>query len=204
VILSDREIKLALERGLVRITPLPAARAWSSTAVDLGLASELTRWQPPTGRKRRLIFSPADADFNFQELVKTHGRSFHIPEEGFVLEPGQFVLGWTVEKIQIPHRSRLAARVEGKSTLARLGLGIHVTAPTIHAGFGYTNLDPDFLGSPIQLEIWNIAPVPIRLKMGMAICQLVFEEVHGTPEKGYEGLFAVQGPGGPEVGQRPS
>jgi dCTP deaminase len=195
VILSDREIKLALERGLVRITPLPAGRAWSSTAVDLGLASELTRWQPPAGRKRRLVFSPADADFSFTATLKAHGRTFPIPEEGFVLEPGQFVLGWTVEKIQMPYRSRLAGRVEGKSTLARLGLGIHVTAPTIHAGFGYVPENPDFPGNPIQLEIWNIAPIPIRLKTGMAICQLIFEEVHGTPEKGYEGRFAVQGPG---------
>jgi dCTP deaminase len=196
VILSDREIKLALERGLVRITPLPGPRAWSSTAVDLGLASELTVWEPPAGRNRRLIFSPGDADFSYPETLKKYGRSFDIPGEGFVLEPGRFVLGWTVEKIQIPHRSRLAARVEGKSTLARLGLGIHVTAPTIHAGFGYSQQDPSFPGNAIQLEIWNIAPIPIRLKTGMAICQLIFEEVHGTPEKGYEGLFAVQGPGG--------
>jgi dCTP deaminase len=109
MILSDRELKLALERGLVRITPLPSARAWSSMSVDLTLASELTVWQAPAGRKRRLVFSPGAADFNFAELVKKHGRCFHIPEEGFVLEPGRFVLGWTMEEIQIPYRSRLAA-----------------------------------------------------------------------------------------------
>jgi dCTP deaminase len=88
--------------------------------------------------------------------------------------------------------------------LARLGLGIHVTAPIIHAGFGYTDRDASYRGNPLRLEIWNIGPVPIRLQTAMRICQIIFEEVHGTPEKGYEGLFAVQGPGGPNVGPPPS
>jgi dCTP deaminase len=110
------------------------------------------------------------------------------------MEPGMFLLGWTVEKIQLPHTSRIAARVEGKSSLARIGIGVHVTAPTIHAGFGYRKDDPTFLGNPVQLEIWNAGPLYIRLKQGLAICQLIFEEVHGTPNKGYEGRFAVQGP----------
>jgi dCTP deaminase len=105
-----------------------------------------------------------------------------------------FHLGWTLERIQLPHRSRLAGRVEGKSSLARLGLGVHVTAPTIHAGFGSTDLDSAFLGNPIQLEIWNTGPVPIVLKTGLRICQLIFEQVDGTPEQGYGGQFATQGP----------
>src|SRR5262245_59906256 len=84
-------------------------------------------------------------------------------------------------------RSRLAARVEGKSSLARIGLGVHVTAPTIHAGFGYLQRDPSFIGNPIQLEIWNAGPLRIRLVKGLPVCQLIFEEVHGTAQKGYEG-----------------
>lgn len=104
------------------------------------------------------------------------------------------MLGWTAEYIQLPHRSRLAARVEGKSSLARLGLGIHVTAPTIHAGFGCGPDIKDHPGSPLQLEIWNIGNLTIVLDPGTAICQLIFEEVHGTPEKGYAGTFAIQGP----------
>lgn len=84
--------------------------------------------------------------------------------------------------------------MEGKSSLARLGLGVHVTAPTIHAGFGYKDADPEFAGNPIQLEIWNTGPLPIVLKPGMRVCQLVFEQVDGTPEQGYAGQFAIQGP----------
>jgi deoxycytidine triphosphate deaminase len=55
-------------------------------------------------------------------------------------------------------------------------------------------LDPSFLGNPIQLEIWSTGPLPIVLKPGMRICQLIFELVDGTPEQGYTGQFAIQGP----------
>ena len=111
--------------------------------------------------------------------------------------PAADLLGWTLETIQLPYRSRIAARVEGKSSLARLGLGVHVTAPTIHAGFGASDADPSWPGNPIQLEIWNTGPKPILLKRGMKICQLIFEWVDGTPEQGYVGQFAVQGPTAP-------
>ena len=105
-----------------------------------------------------------------------------------------FLSGWTIEKIQLPHTSRIAARVEGKSSLARIGIGVHVTAPTIHAGFGYRPGEPTFPGNPIQLEIWNTGPLPVVLKRGLKICQLIFEVVDGTPEQGYHGQFRVQGP----------
>src|SRR4029077_13727909 len=104
------------------------------------------------------------------------------------------VLGWTLEKIKLPNDARIAARGEGKSSLARIGLGIHVTAPTIHPGFGEKADEPGFPGSEIRLEIWNIGPLKIRLRKGMPICQIIFEEVHGTPEGPSAGQFALQGP----------
>ena len=99
-----------------------------------------------------------------------------------------------VERIYIPHTSRLCGRVEGKSSMARMGLGVHVTAPTIHAGYGYNRNDPNAHGARLRLEIWNVGNLTIRLVPGLAICQLIFEEVHGTPDKGYQGLFMDQGP----------
>jgi dCTP deaminase len=105
-----------------------------------------------------------------------------IPAGGWDLEPGPLVLGWTRERVKLPTAGRLAARVEGKSGLARIGLGIHVTAPVIHSGFEGT----------IQLEIINHGPMPIRLRPGLPICQLVFEVTLGTPDKGYEGQFLGQ------------
>ena len=100
----------------------------------------------------------------------------------------------TLETLQIPSASRLAARVEGKSSLARLGIGVHVTAPIIHAGFGVKAGDTAYQGSQIRLEIFHHGYYPVKLKEGMLICQLVLEEVHGTPVKGYEarGRHAVQ------------
>jgi dCTP deaminase len=193
MILSDRESRLAHARGLFRIVPEPAAEAWSSTALDLRLAPVLRRWKTARDSSATVAldcFRPAQPDFNYSEIARQHTEEIVIPAEGYVLQPQQFILGWTLETIRIPNASRLAARVEGKSSLARLGLGIHVTAPTIHAGFGEASPD----GIPLQLEIWNMGPLPIELRPGMRICQLIFEEVHGTPDRGYQGQFHLQGP----------
>lgn len=197
MILSDREIRAARERGAVRITPEPSPEAFSSTALDLTLSPEIRVWptspEGVTGTKVR----PSVPGFTITRVLEQLTQPLRIRDGGYELLPGRFVLGWTIERIQLPPRSRLAARVEGKSSLARLGLGIHVTAPTIHAGFGYKEGDPDYEGSALQLEIWNIGNLVIILDPGIAICQLIFEEVHGTPEKGYAGRFAVQGPENP-------
>jgi dCTP deaminase len=99
-----------------------------------------------------------------------------------VFPPKKFILAWTQEYVDINVRARVAARVEGKSSLARLGVGIHITAPVIHAGFdGHT-----------RLEMVNHGDLPVLLTPGMRICQLVFEQTLGTPVKGYRGRFAGQ------------
>jgi dCTP deaminase len=195
MILSDREIRAALARQAIRITPDPTLdpSLWSATALDLHLGEQISFWDL-TRPGAPDCFSPADPDHDLADLLTRFTRSQVIPETGVVLEPGSFYLGWTLEVVQLPHRSRIAARVEGKSSLARLGMGVHVTAPTIHAGFGHADRHPDWIGNPIQLEIWNTGPKPIRLKRGMKICQLIFELVDGTPEQGYQGQFRVQGP----------
>lgn len=194
MILSDREIQAALVRESLTITPTPPAWAWSSTAVDLTLNNELRKWKSPADESVDAVVSPGKPSFNYTNLVLKHSEIISIANGRYDLEPERFILGWTVERIKLPHRARIAARVEGKSSLARLGLGVHVTAPTIHAGFGYDANDPAGKGNPIQLEIWNIGDLTIRLIPGLAICQLIFEEVHGTPDKGYQGLFTHQGP----------
>lgn len=196
MILSDREITAALRRGFVRITPEPDPSdpdIWSSTAVDLRLDAKLEVWKNSAGAGGPAMIDPSDPEFNATALANSHADPADCTH-GFEIEPGMLLLGWTIEKIQLPHASRIAARVEGKSSLARIGIGVHVTAPTIHAGFGFRPNDPAFEGNPIQLEIWNAGPLRIRLVKGLRICQLIFEEVHGTPSKGYDGRFSVQGP----------
>lgn len=205
MILSDREIQAALRRGAITITPPPPdlgsetrpgqKSPWSSTTLDLHLDKELTIWKKEEKGADILFEPPDDPNFDFDYLIDKYAERFLIAEEGYLLKKGTFVLGWTLERIQLPAMSRLAARVEGKSSLARLGIGVHVTAPTIHAGFGVKLNDPSYVGSQVRLEIFHHGEYPVKLKGGMKICQLVFEEVHGTPDKGYEyhGRFAVQG-----------
>lgn len=196
MILSDREIRAGIARNAIKLEPLPSIEAWSSTALDLRLAGEITQWRKPKVGGVSVPISPSDPNYNFADLQMNFCDNSTIPATGFELKSGSFLLAWTIEKIQLPHQSRLAARVEGKSSLARLGVGVHVTAPTIHAGFGYKSGDDQYPGNPIQLEIWNTGPLDILLIRGMPICQLIFEWVDGTPDKGYDGRFAVQGPGG--------
>ena len=197
MILSDREIKSALGTRAIYIDPDPRLdeSLWASTAIDLRLDDELLIWNNQGSTPSQILRTPDDPEFDFEDIKKQCTSRKKIDSEtGHVLAPGDFLLGWTKEKIKLPERSRIAARVEGKSSLARLGIGVHVTAPTIHAGFGFKLANPHLPGRAIQLEIFHHGTYPVRLCAGMKVCQLIFEEVHGTPERGYSGRFADQGP----------
>jgi dCTP deaminase len=93
---------------------------------------------------------------------------------GYALAPNKFILGRTLERVHFPIREGrpcYAARIEGRSSFARIGLLVHFTAPTIHAGFEGT----------ITLEMINLAEYPISLFPEMEICQLIVETVGSTP-----------------------
>lgn len=195
MILCDREIQTLVARKIITIEGCPPndSPRWSSTALDLTLHDGLLVWDathvPPTGGKAGEV-RPFQG-FNVQQMMDDphHAKKVPIPTEGYPLDPRGFVLGFTIEKVGIPHDSRIAARVEGKSSLARVGLGVHVTAPTIHSGFG---ADPSKSILAIQLEIFNVGPWTIFLQAGMPICQLIFEEVREMPSRGYAGQFGGQ------------
>src|SRR5262249_39632617 len=101
MILSDRETRAARVRGAIRITPEPAPAAWSSTAVDLTLDGPLSRWEVPRDQAAQLVISPHGVDFDFAALSRQFGREVPLDERGHVVEPFAFVLGWTVERIQL-------------------------------------------------------------------------------------------------------
>jgi dCTP deaminase len=107
-----------------------------------------------------------------------------------VLRPNKLVLGKTLERVEFPLQSdgsvSLAARVEGKSSYARCGLLVHFTAPTIHAGFAGT----------ITLELINLGPLDIALYPHMPICQLIIEQVAGTPFRNDSQFQGQSRPGG--------
>lgn len=130
------------------------------------------------------LVSPGTKGYSYNAFVKDYSDPKEIGMDGYILEPKAFVLGWTEQDLTLPTCSRLAARVEGKSSLARLGIGVHITAPTVHAGFR----------GPIQLEICNHGTLRVKLLPGMPVCQLIFEQTLGTPQKGYKGQFYGQMP----------
>jgi dCTP deaminase len=185
MVLTDREIQVAIQNDQIVINPSPAPTAFSSTSLDLGLSKYLRVWRSAeVAGVEEYVVCPAVKDFKFADVLKKCSDPKEMGSEGHVVEPGDFILGWTLEAIKFPVLSRVAARVEGKSSLARLGIGIHITAPTIHAGFE----------GPIQLEICNHGTVRVRLLEGMPVCQLIFEQTLSTPQQGYTGQFLGQTP----------
>lgn len=100
-------------------------------------------------------------------------KETHRPEEGVVIHPGEFILGGTLEKLNVP--DDLVARVEGRSSYGRLGIIVHATA-----GF----VDPGFEGD-ITLEIQNLGNAPVKIYPEDRICQLVFETMTSEAEEPY-------------------
>lgn len=175
MVLTDREIQIALSCQQIEIDPSPPLQSFSSTSVDLTLAEDGAVWKATAGVQIR----PGNKDYKYSALI-AHQEKVKI--SNFEFAPGSFLLAWTRESVNLLPTSRLAARIEGKSSIARLGIGVHVTAPTIHAGFR----------GQIQLEMYNVGPNTIVLDPGLKICQLIFEYTSGTPEKGYAGMFSGQ------------
>lgn len=180
MILTDREIRIAVERKAIIIDPPPPLSSYSSTSVDLTLDATVNIFKDPsTGLN--ITIDPVPG-FNPELLLPQIAEQATISKDGYPLKPHTLVLAWTEEYVDLRNSVWLAARVEGKSSLARIGLGVHVTAPTVHAGFN----------GRIRLEIVNHGAFPIMLRKGMKICQLIFEQTLGTPDKGYAGRFSGQ------------
>jgi dCTP deaminase len=179
MILTDQEIQSLLKKRLISIEPKPPLAAYNSTAVDLTLdpVIRVFRTNAPG-----LIIDPGAPGYKATDLIRSATDPVTITDQGWELPRGTLVLAWTRERVDLDFKGRVAARVEGKSGLARIGLGVHVTAPTIHAGFPGT----------IQLELVNHGPLVIKLRPGMAICQLIIETIKGTPSKAHKSQFAGQ------------
>lgn len=161
-VLSDRDIRAELGSGRVRIDPYDPGDLQPSS-VDLHLDRSFRVFR----NNRYAYIDPRTPQPDLTELL-TVGD-----DEPFVLHPGEFVLGSTYETITLP--DDVAARVEGKSSLGRLGLLTHATA-----GF----VDPGFTGH-VTLELSNVATLPIVLHPGMKIGQLCFFQLSSASEHPY-------------------
>ena len=161
-VLSDRDIRAAVEAGQVRIDPWDAD-CLQPSSVDLHLDREFRVFR----NNRYPFIDVRQAQPDLTELVSI------TDEEPFILHPGEFVLGQTLEWVELP--DDLVARLEGKSSLGRLGLLIHSTA-------GY--VDPGWKGT-LTLELSNVANLPIALYFGMKIGQISFFGMSSPVERPY-------------------
>ena len=183
MVLSDASIKKLLKEGAIGIDPPPSSDQYASSALDLRLGNEFHRYKPQLVGQQGVDVVIRFGQFDYKRLAGEYIEKVPLDSNGgVVLKPGDFRLCTTAEKITLPRRSNVAARVEGRSTLARLGLTVHVTAPTIHAGW---------LGV-ITLEIKNVGDLQVFLKPGDRICQLIFEVVEGNPETALNSIFQDQ------------
>lgn len=160
MILSDRDIKKAIEEKKVIIDPFEVSCVQPSS-YDLHLQNKV------------LVFDNYAASVIDVREKQDVSRLVKIGDEGFVIHPGEFILGSTTENFRIPND--LAGKLEGKSSLGRLGLIVHATA-----GF----VDPGFEGQ-LTFEITNISRLPIRLYGNMKIAQICFLKMSSEVENPY-------------------
>ena len=162
MLLSDRDIIAAIDAGRVMLDPYEQEMVQPSS-VDV----RLDRYFRVFENHRYPHIDPAVEQAELTRLVECG------PDEPFILHPGEFVLGATYEAVTLP--DDIAARLEGKSSLGRLGLLTHSTA-----GF----VDPGFTGH-ITLELSNVATLPILLWPGMKIGQMCFFRLSSPSEHPY-------------------
>ena len=164
-ILSDKTIKEYLEEGKIVIDPLKDEQQIQPSSVDMRLGDEFKVFKVI----RKPYIDPKD-----EEDIAEYMESSTVPEgEAFIIHPNEFALATTQEYVKVP--DDLVARVEGRSSMGRLGVTMHVTA-------GY--VDPGFEGR-ITLEISNIGAMPVALYPGQRVCQLVFETMTTPAELPY-------------------
>ncbi len=197
MILSNIDVQKAMEEGRLVINPKPLPLRptdgqqcpYDTHSVDLHLGQDLSVPLP----------GPYCFDLmqegSLSEFLARNANKKTIPADGHPLDKFQFVLGLTLEYIHLPvdhpinrqSGTCLAARIEGKSSVARCGIMVHFTAPTVHPGFDGT----------LTLEIINLGPAPFLLRPGMPIAQLIVEEVKGIPfekeDRTFKGQRAPEG-----------
>ena len=175
-ILVDREIRQEVAQGLLVITPYED-RLIQPNSYDVRLSDRFS-WHEKSDR----VIDPYASHTVLEGVVQT-------VQDSVVLKPYEFILGATLEAISLP--DYIVGQLTGKSSLARLGVMVHVTAGFIDAGFSHPP-------AQITLEILNVGNRPVRLHAGMSIGQMVFTRTqpcdmpyHKKPGAKYNGQLAA-------------
>lgn len=166
MILSDKDIKKAIRLGRIKITPSPDfKKQLGPCSIDLHLGTHFAVF-----KHSKYAFvdlkSPAPTEGIMREIVVPKG-------EAFIMQPGDFALATTVENLKLA--DDIVGRIEGRSSLGRLGIIVHGTASIF---------DPGWDGKP-TMELGNLGVMPVALYPGMRICAFTFEELSGRAEKPY-------------------
>ncbi|VVB61337.1 dCTP deaminase, dUMP-forming [uncultured archaeon] len=177
MVLSDRDIKARLKKGDFKIAPLELSAQLGTSSIDLRLGTRFRTFKtsnqsaidPTTFNDKKI----AEWEIDGAKVEEYEYSTLLISEKPFVLHPGEFVLASLMEHVEMP--VDLVGRLEGRSSLGRLGLQVHSTAGVVDAGYkGY-----------LTLELTNIGRLPIKLTCGMRICQLVLENLSSPAEVPY-------------------
>ena len=179
VILSDEGIRQAIAAGDIEVDPSPQPDQYTTSAIDLFLGDGFWVWDKSKFDVPgvRVVLDLADQEF--QRTARAYLVKETLDVDGAVVLPPYGsarchpLLAITRERVHLKHGARVAARVEGRSSFARLGLLVHLTAPTIHAG----------CNGKITLEIINHGPFDLKLRPGRtSICQLIVERLESPPQ----------------------
>jgi dCTP deaminase len=168
MVLSDGDIKKAILSGEIEIDPKPDFKlALGSCSLDLRLGDTFRVFD----QSKHGFIDPSKKDYG-DEIT----REISIKDgQEFIMHPGDFVLAVTLENVKIS--PKLMGRLEGRSSLGRLGIVVHSTASIF---------DPGWDGKPV-LELGNLGKMAVALKVGMRICAMTFEELSSESENPYVG-----------------
>src|SRR5512132_2889041 len=162
MVLSDRSIRTEVEAGRIVVEPFDEAMIQPSS-VDVRV-----------DRRFRVFHNARYPFIDVRQPMDDLTEAVEVSDtDPFILHPGEFVLGQTLERVRLPND--IVARLEGKSSLGRLGLLIHSTAGFVDAGFE----------GNLTLELSNVANLPITIYHGMPIGQISFMRMDGPVENPY-------------------
>lgn len=173
MLLSDRDIRKEIEQGRIKVDPLDLEKQLMAVGLDLSLGNEFVMFN--TSHRSHIDTSNYSPEEHLGKVMVKDG-------ERFIIHPGEFVLGITKEHVELPED--MAGRIDGRSSLGRLGIIVHSTAG---------HCDPGFRGK-LTLEITNIGKLPIAIYPGMKFCSLLFERLSSPTDKPYhtKGKYAGQ------------
>ncbi len=169
--LCDRDILKAFEEGTIRVEPQPPLEAVSGVSVDLRLGNRFRTFSSHSTPYIDLSGSKAEVEAAIEKVMSDEILVDDSNE--FFLHPGELALGITYESVTLP--DDVVGWLDGRSSLARLGLMVHVTAHRI---------DPGWSGN-IVLEFYNSGKLPLALRPGMSIGAISFETMSGPAERPY-------------------